>query len=138
MNIVERIKGHPRVGSGTTFAVLFTMGFCHMLNDMIQSVVPAMYPLMKENFGFSFVQIGIITLVYQLVSSVFQPFVGLYADRHPRPYSLAAGMCFTLAGLLILAYAPGFTAILLAVSVIEGKRVWPNRYSKWEETEAAP
>lgn len=118
MNIVERIKGHPKVGRGTAFAVLFTMGFCHMLNDMIQSVVPAMYPLMKENFGFTFVQIGIITLVYQLVSSVFQPFVGLYADKHPKPYSLAAGMCFTLAGLLILAYAPGFTAILLAVSVI--------------------
>ena len=118
MNIIDKIKGHPRVGNGTAFAVLFTMGFCHMLNDMIQSVVPAMYPLMKENFGFSFVQIGIITLVYQMVSSVFQPFVGLYADKHPKPYSLAAGMCFTLAGLLILAYAPGFTAILLAVSVI--------------------
>ena len=118
MNIAEKIKGRPRIKDGTAFAVLFTMGFCHMLNDMIQSVVPAMYPLMKENFGFSFIQIGIITLVYQMVSSVFQPFVGLYADKHPRPYSLAAGMCFTLAGLLILAYSPGFAAILLAVSVI--------------------
>ena len=118
MNRAEKIEGHPNAGNGTAFAVLFTMGFCHLLNDMIQSVVPAMYPLMKENFGFTFVQIGIITLVYQLVSSVFQPVVGLYADKHPRPYSLTAGMCFTLAGLLILAYAPGFATILLAVSVI--------------------
>ena len=103
---------------GTAYAVLFAMGFCHLLNDMIQSVIPAMYPLLKDSFGFTFAQIGIITLVFQLTSSIFQPFVGQYADRHPQPYSLAAGMCFTLLGLLGLAFAPSFLVILLAVAVI--------------------
>ena len=103
---------------GTAYAVLFAMGFCHLLNDMIQSVIPAMYPLLKDSFGFTFAQIGIITLVFQLTSSIFQPFVGQYADRHPQPYSLAAGMCFTLLGLLALAFAPSFVVILLAVAVI--------------------
>ena len=103
---------------GTAYAILFTMGTCHLLNDMIQSVIPALYPLLKDKFGFTFAQIGIITLVFQMTSSVFQPFVGNYADRHPQPYSLALGMCFTLAGLLALAFAPGFIAILLSVALI--------------------
>ena len=103
---------------GTTYTILFTMGTCHLLNDMIQSVIPALYPLLKDKFGFTFAQIGIITLVFQMTSSVFQPFVGNYADRHPQPYSLALGMCFTLAGLLALAFAPGFIAILLSVALI--------------------
>ena len=103
---------------GTAYAILFTMGTCHLLNDMIQSVIPALYPLLKDKFGFNFAQIGIITLVFQMTSSVFQPFVGNYADRHPQPYSLALGMCFTLAGLLALAFAPGFITILLSVALI--------------------
>ena len=140
MNIIDKIKGHPRVDNGTAFAVLFTMGFCHMLNDMIQSVVPAMYPLMKENFGFTFVQIGIITLVYQMVSSVFQPFVGLYADKHPKPYSLAAGMCFTLAGLLILRTGlsaferklRGYTAADAVLTGLETRTSSPVRLERGE------
>jgi Major Facilitator Superfamily. len=80
----------------------------HLLNDMMQSVIPAVYPLLKEKFDFTFAQIGLITLVFQLTSSLLQPVAGLLADRHPRPYSLAGGMCFTLAGLLVLAFAPGF------------------------------
>ena len=103
---------------GTTYTILFPRGTCHLLNDMLQSVVPALYPLLKDKFGFTFAQIGIITLVFQMTSSVFQPFVGNYADRHPQPYSLALGMCFTLAGLLALAFAPGFIAILLSVALI--------------------
>lgn len=103
---------------GTAYAVLFTIGFCHLLNDMIQSVIPALYPLLKDSYGFSFAQIGIITFVFQLASSIFQPFVGSYADRHPLPYSLSAGMCFTLAGLVALAFATDFLLILLAVAVI--------------------
>ena len=118
VSLLNRIKGHPQVKEGTAYAVLFAMGFCHLLNDMIQSVIPAMYPLLKDSFGFTFAQIGIITLVFQLTSSIFQPFVGQYADRHPQPYSLAAGMCFTLLGLLALAFAPSFVVILLAVAVI--------------------
>ena len=118
VSLLNRIKGHPQVKEGTAYAVLFAMGFCHLLNDMIQSVIPAMYPLLKDSFGFTFAQIGLITLVFQLTSSIFQPFVGQYADRHPQPYSLAAGMCFTLLGLLALAFAPSFVVILLAVAVI--------------------
>ena len=74
----------------------------HLLNDMMQSVIPAVYPLLKEKFDFTFAQIGLITLVFQLTSSLLQPVAGLLADRHPRPYSLAGGICFTLAGLLVL------------------------------------
>ena len=118
VSLLNRIKGHPQVKEGTAYAVLFAMGFCHLLNDMIQSVIPAMYPLLKDSFGFTFAQIGLITLVFQLTSSIFQRVVGQYADRHPQPYSLAAGLCFTLLGLLALAFAPSFVVILLAVAVI--------------------
>ncbi len=103
---------------GTAFVVLFVIGFAHLLNDMIQSVVPAVYPLIKEKFGLSFAQIGIITLVFQLTSFILQPFVGRYADRHPRPYSLFVGMCFTLVGLCALAVAPDFRVLVAAVSII--------------------
>lgn len=104
--------------SRPAFAVLFAMGFCHLLNDMIQSVIPSMYPMMKSSLGLTFAQIGIITLVFQMTSSILQPFTGLYADRRPRPYSLAVGMCFTLVGLLTLAVSTQFWTIILAVAVI--------------------
>ena len=117
-NILNKIKGHPHLTEGTAYSILFTIGSCHLLNDMIQSVIPALYPLLKDKFGFTFAQIGVITLVFQLTSSVFQPFIGNYADRHPQPYSLALGMCFTLAGLLALAFAPGFLPLLLSVALI--------------------
>ena len=106
------------MAEGTAYSILFTIGACHLLNDMIQSVIPALYPLLKDKFGFTFAQIGVITLVFQLTSSVFQPFIGNYADRHPQPYSLALGMCFTLVGLLSLAFAPGFLPLLLSVALI--------------------
>lgn len=116
--ILDKLKGHPHLTEGTAYAILFTIGTCHLLNDMIQSVIPALYPLLKDKFGFTFAQIGIITFVFQITSSVFQPFIGNYADRHPQPYSLALGMCFTLVGLLALAFAPGFLTILLSVALI--------------------
>ena len=119
MNTVwNKLKGHPHLAQGTAYAILFTMGACHLLNDMIQSVIPALYPLLKDSFGFTFAQIGVITLVFQLTSSIFQPFIGLYADRHPQPYSLSLGMCFTLSGLLALAFATNFLLILLSVALI--------------------
>lgn len=102
----------------TVYEVLIVITLTHLLNDMIQSVIPASYPLIKEKFGFSFVQIGIITLVFQLATSLFQPFVGSYTDRHPRPYSLVFGMCLTFAGLLLLSFAGRFSFILLAVAII--------------------
>ena len=117
-NVLNKIKGHPHLTEGTAYAILFTIGTCHLLNDMIQSVIPAIYPLLKEKFSFTFAQIGIITLVFQLTSSVLQPFVGRYADRHPQPYSLATGMCFTLTGLIALAFAPNFLLLLLSVALI--------------------
>ena len=116
--ILDKIKGNPHITEGTAYAILFTMGLCHLLNDMIQSVIPAIYPLLKENYGFTFAQIGVITLVFQMTSSVFQPFIGRYADRHPQPYFMAAGMGFMLLGLLALAYSTTFMLILASVAVI--------------------
>ncbi len=106
------------IGHRTVYPVLFAIGFAHLLNDMMQSVIPAVYPLLKEKFDFSFAQIGLITLVFQLTSSLLQPVAGRLADLHPRPYSLAGGMCFTLVGLLALAAAPAFGSILAAVGLI--------------------
>ncbi|MDE6173118.1 MAG: MFS transporter, partial [Bacteroides sp.] len=102
-------------GQNTVYTVLLTIGFAHLLNDMMQSVIPAVYPLLKEKFDFSFVQIGVITLVFQITSSLLQPVAGRLADKHPAPYSLAVGMGFTLVGLLALAAAPSFGWILAAV-----------------------
>lgn len=102
----------------TVYPILLMVCATHLLNDMMQSVIPAVYPLLKEKFGFTFAQIGLITLVFQLTSSLLQPVAGRLADLHPRPYSLAAGMCFTLCGLLALAAAPGFALILVSVGLI--------------------
>ena len=103
---------------GTVFSILIICGISHFLNDMIQSIIPSIYPILKEKFQFSFAQIGLITLVFQMTSSILQPFTGLYADKHPRPYALSVGMCFTLVGLLALAFANHYILILLAVSVV--------------------
>lgn len=116
--ITSRVQSRRLAVSGTVYPVLFMICTTHLLNDMLQSVIPAVYPLLKEKFGFTFAQIGIITLVFQMTSSLLQPFAGQLADRHPRPYSLAIGMCFTLAGLLMLSVAPGFGFILAAVGLI--------------------
>lgn len=113
-----RLKGDCRITEQTAFGVLAIISCSHLLNDMLQSVVPAVYPILKDSYGLSFVQVGIITFCLQLTSSLIQPFVGLYADRRPRPFSLACGMCFTLAGLLLLAWAASFASILLSVCCI--------------------
>lgn len=111
-------ESHTNAGHDTVYTVLLTIGFAHLLNDMMQSVIPAVYPLLKEKFGFTFAQIGLITLIFQLTSSLLQPVTGRLADRSPRPYSLAIGMCFTLIGLLTLAASPSFGWILMAVGLI--------------------
>ena len=116
--IGQKVKGNPRMTEGTVYSVLIICSISHFLNDMIQSVIPSIYPIVKENFGFSFAQIGMITLVFQLTSSILQPFTGLYADKRPRPYALSVGMCFTLVGLLLLAFAQNYLLILLAVSIV--------------------
>ena len=102
----------------TVFAVLLALSFSHLLNDMMQSLIPAVYPILKTRFQLSFTQIGLITLTFQLTASLLQPLVGLYTDRHPKPYSLAIGMGFTLVGLLLLSQAGNFPAILLAAGLV--------------------
>jgi FSR family fosmidomycin resistance protein-like MFS transporter len=102
----------------TVYVILLAISFSHLLNDLIQSVVPAIYPMLKEDFQLSFTQIGIITLFFQLTASILQPFVGLYTDKHPYPRSLAIGMGFTCLGLLCIAFADSFYLILASVSLI--------------------
>jgi len=99
-------------------AVLLAISFSHLLNDMLQSLIPAIYPMLKARFGLSFGQIGAITLVNQLTASVLQPVVGHITDRRPMPYSLSAGMGFTLGGLLLLSRAENFAALLFAVAAV--------------------
>lgn len=117
-NISQKLKGNPTMTEGTVYSMLVICGISHFLNDMIQSIIPSIYPILKANFDFSFAQIGLITLVFQMTSSILQPFTGLYADRHPRPYALSVGMCFTLTGLLLLAFANNYLAILITVSIV--------------------
>ena len=117
-SIGSKIKGNPTMVDGTVYSMLIICSISHFLNDMIQSIIPSIYPIVKDKFDFSFAQIGIITLVFQMTSSILQPFTGLYADKHPRPYALSIGMCFTLVGLLLLAFAENYFLILLAVSVV--------------------
>ncbi|TDQ72284.1 MFS transporter [Sphingobacterium yanglingense] len=102
----------------TVYPILFAISFSHLLNDLMQSVVPSVYPLLKENYGLTFTQIGIITLIFQLTASVLQPFVGSYTDKKPNPRSLAIGMIFSLSGLLCLAFASNFYLILTSVSLL--------------------
>lgn len=116
--IGNKIKGNHTMIEGTMYSMLIICGISHFLNDMIQSIIPSIYPILKDKFGFSFAQIGIITLIFQTTSSILQPFTGLYADKHPRPYALSIGMCFTLVGLLVLAFAENYLLILLSVSVV--------------------
>ena len=112
----------PTLGSHdaekTGFRVLGAISFAHFLNDMIQSLILSIYPLLKGNFNLSFAQIGLITLTYQITASILQPLVGLYTDKHPKPYSLALGMGFTLIGLLLLSVAPNYGILLLAAALV--------------------
>jgi FSR family fosmidomycin resistance protein-like MFS transporter len=104
--------------STTRYGVLGAVSFVHVLNDMMQSVIVAIYPLLKGEFELSFFQIGAITLTFQLTASLLQPVVGMVTDRHPLPYTLPVGMCFTLAGLLLMSVAPSYPVLLLAVALI--------------------
>jgi FSR family fosmidomycin resistance protein-like MFS transporter len=117
--------GTPRAASPmqsqplpTRFNVLGAISFSHFLNDMMQSLIVAIYPLLKGEFSLSFVQIGIITLTYQICASVLQPLIGIYTDKHPKPYSLSVGMGFTLIGIVALAFAPNYACVLIAAAMI--------------------
>ena len=102
----------------THFNVLGAISFSHFLNDMMQSLIVAIYPLLKGEFHLSFVQIGVITLTYQICASVLQPVIGVYTDKHPKPYSLSVGMGFTLIGMVTLAFAPDYVSVLAAAALI--------------------
>jgi MFS transporter, FSR family, fosmidomycin resistance protein len=104
--------------NSTTFAVILSLSFCHLLNDMMQSLVPALYPILKGNYALSFGQVGLITLAFQCTASMLQPLVGLYTDKKPQPYSLMVGMGFTLVGLLLMSRADSYPMILVAAALI--------------------
>jgi MFS transporter, FSR family, fosmidomycin resistance protein len=107
-----------RIAEGAAFSVILALSFSHFLNDMMQSLVPALYPMLKSGYGLSFAQIGLITLIMQLTSSLLQPAVGLVSDHRPQPYSLAVGMGATLAGLLLLANAATYPMLILAAALV--------------------
>jgi FSR family fosmidomycin resistance protein-like MFS transporter len=102
----------------TVFSILLAISVSHLLNDTMQSLIPSTYPLLKRSLSLNFSQLGLITFCFQLTASLLQPFVGLYTDKRPQPYSLAAGMCFTLAGLILLSRAGTFPLVLVAVSLV--------------------
>ena len=102
----------------TVFAVIAAVSLGHLLNDLMQSLIPAVYPLLKKELALSFGQIGLVTLVFQGTASILQPLVGLYTDRRPLPYAMAFGMASTLAGLVLLAHATSFVPVLAAVALI--------------------
>ena len=119
---MKSIEGRPdearREMSGPVLTVLLAISFSHLLNDTIQAVIPAIYPLLKETFQLTFGQVGLITLTFQLTASVLQPLVGLYADHWPVPYSLATGMGVTLLGIGLLSLAPSFPLLLVAAGLL--------------------
>jgi FSR family fosmidomycin resistance protein-like MFS transporter len=102
----------------TAFSVLAAISFCHMLNDMMQSLLPAIYPILKDNYGLSFGEIGLLTLTFQVTASLLQPLIGLFTDKRPQPYSLAAGMAFSFVGLLLLSRAASYPVLLIAAAFV--------------------
>src|SRR5213082_1725408 len=112
----QRTDSRPVV-EGAAFSIILALSFSHFLNDTMQSLVPALYPMLKDSYGLSFTQIGLITLVMQVTSSLMQPMVGHLADRRPQPYSLATGMAFTFTGLVLLAHATSFPVLLAAAAL---------------------
>jgi FSR family fosmidomycin resistance protein-like MFS transporter len=118
MESTEGAAIRPDRSEGTQFAVLGALSISHLVNDMMQSLLLSIYPLLKGEFTLSYVQLGLITLTYQFTASLLQPLIGLYTDRHPKPYAVSVGMGFTMLGLLILAFAHRYEAVLIAAAFI--------------------
>ena len=118
MNQSATAVGSLRAAGGTALGILAAISFCHLLNDMMQSLLPALYPMIKSSYRLSFGQIGLLTFTFQFTASLLQPLVGALADRSPRPYSLAIGMGFSLVGLLLLAFAASYSLLLVAAALI--------------------
>ncbi len=118
MSVTTALPARPVIATGPNFTVLVALSFCHMLNDMQQSLLPAIYPVLKTTYNLDFGQVGLITLTFQLTASLLQPVVGIYTDRHSQPYSLAMGMAFTLVGLLLLSQAGSYGALLAGAALV--------------------
>ncbi|MCC7327720.1 MAG: MFS transporter [Burkholderiales bacterium] len=110
--------GAPMTGRAATLPILVSLGFCHLLNDLMQSLISALYPMLKQQFHLDFGQVGLITLAFMLTAAVLQPTIGAYTDRRPLPYSLAVGMGATLTGLVLLSIASNYAAVLLAAALV--------------------
>ena len=113
-----RADSTTRAAEATVFPILVAISLSHLLNDSLQSLIPAIYPLVKESFRLSFAQIGLITFTFQLTASLLQPVVGALTDRRPQPFSLATGMGFTLCGLVLLSFARTYPALLVSVGLV--------------------
>jgi MFS transporter, FSR family, fosmidomycin resistance protein len=100
------------------FPILAAVSVCHLLNDMVQSLLPSIYPILKSTFKLDFGEVGLLSLTYQVVASLLQPFIGMFTDRRPVPFALAFGMCFTLVGIVLLAIVPTFGLLLVAAAVV--------------------
>ncbi len=111
-------KDHSPLVQKIVFSILFSISFAHLLNDLIQAIIPSVYPILKQNYNLSFSQIGFITFSFQLTASIFQPFVGYYTDKFPKPFSQIYGMLFSLAGIISLSFADNFYWILISVCLI--------------------
>jgi FSR family fosmidomycin resistance protein-like MFS transporter len=111
-------QGSVQAISSTVYPILLMISFSHMMNDTIQSLIPSIYPLIKKSFQLNFAQIGLITLTFQLAASLLQPLIGLYTDHRPKPFSLVAGMGFTLVGLIFTSRAASFHEMLISVALI--------------------
>lgn len=110
--------GVPTPVQKAALAILIALSCSHLLNDTIQALIPSIYPLLKKSFGLNFTQVGLITFTFQMTGSVFQPLIGLYTDRRPKPYSLALGMAMTLCGLVFLALAPSYPEVIAAAGLV--------------------
>jgi len=112
------IKNQILTPQKTVYSILFAIAISHMLNDLLQAVIPAMYPILKNKLDLSFTQIGLITFTFQITASFLQPFIGYYTDKNPKPFSLAIGMLFTLTGILVLSRADTFTILLASAALV--------------------
>lgn len=115
---MARTASHASTAAATVFPILFAISIVHLLNDVMQSTVSALFPILRDSLSLSYKQIGLIAFAMNMTASILQPIVGTYADIRPRPYILPIGVCFTLAGIVMLALAPSFGIILLAVTAM--------------------
>jgi MFS transporter, FSR family, fosmidomycin resistance protein len=118
MDSIVNASSKKDLAQKTVYSILFSISFAHLLNDLIQAVIPSVYPILKQNYNLSFSQIGLITFAFQLTASLFQPFVGYYTDKYPKPFSQIYGMLFSMAGVISIAFANNFYWILLSVMLI--------------------